>query len=207
MPTPSTFSDAYPFDQTWQQIKHFAEQERHFNTLQSEYRRMASGWLMAVFAGIGFMLKSEFQAEGLSGYRPLFVAFIALAGIVGIFLLWMLDLLIYHRLLKAYTLAQEELERRHPDLPQVSLKIYNLLEYHGTLSRVQLFYIIPCVGLLLVSAAAMWLYLRPFGLAYWLSSTICYVLAGVLLVWYMRRETSYEHYPPHLRTMNLVPEQ
>ena len=34
--------------------------EQHFYTLQMEYRKLASGWLLAVFAGIGFLLSNNY---------------------------------------------------------------------------------------------------------------------------------------------------
>jgi hypothetical protein len=85
--------EAGPEDLVWNIYKNLTAQCEHFNTLESTYRALASTWLLAAFAGIGFILK-DIHSE-----RELYVAAIAAAGAVGILLLWLLDLMVYHRLL------------------------------------------------------------------------------------------------------------
>ncbi len=98
----------------WKMVQECGEQERHFNTLQGAYRGLASSWLLAMFAGIGFILEK-------SGIEPKHVL-VAISGACvacGIGLLWMLDIMVYHRLLLAAFVAGEELEKAYPWLPQV----------------------------------------------------------------------------------------
>lgn len=49
----------YPGSETlvWEMYKNLTEQSQHFNNIESTYRTLASTWLLAAFAGIGFILK------------------------------------------------------------------------------------------------------------------------------------------------------
>lgn len=65
--------------------------ERHFNTVQSGYRTLASTWLLAAFAAIGFVLSTKLT---LLVPRELVIAGIGMAASIGIYLLWIIDLLV-----------------------------------------------------------------------------------------------------------------
>jgi hypothetical protein len=73
------------------------ETERHFNTIQSNYRLLASTWTLACLGGIGFVLTSEKITIPLE--RPLICLGIALSGSVSILILWLVDIRVYQRLL------------------------------------------------------------------------------------------------------------
>jgi hypothetical protein len=99
-------------------FKEFGTYERHFNQMQNVCRGFASTWLLAVFGGFGYIIANKtpgvFEWE-LTG------SLLALSGIIGIFLLWVLDVLVYHNLLLAVIDARKGLlaaidERK--DLPQ-----------------------------------------------------------------------------------------
>src|SRR5262245_830160 len=92
----------------WKIFDFIAEQERHFNNLQSKYRVLASAWLLASLSGIGFVIK-ELTRPTDSPY--LLIAAIAAAGGTGIYLLWVVDILVYHRLLDACFVEGLKLER------------------------------------------------------------------------------------------------
>ena len=100
----------------WEILKELGESERHFNSLEAQYRTLASIWLLAGFAGIGFLLK---QDPGIAVPRELAIGGVGLAVSIGIFLLWIVDLLVYHRLLDACFSEAKNIERAHPELPQV----------------------------------------------------------------------------------------
>jgi hypothetical protein len=100
----------------WNVLKELGKSERHFNNLEAEYRKLASIWLLAGFAGMGFILKESPQ---LAVPREIALIAIGLAASIGIFLLWIVDLLVYHQLLDACFTQAKAIERTHPDLPQV----------------------------------------------------------------------------------------
>jgi hypothetical protein len=97
----------------WNMVQECGEQERHFNTIQGAYRGLASTWLLAMFAGIGYILDNKINPTHL---------LIALTGAsiaFGIALLWMLDVLVYHRLLLAAFEEGRNLEDSYAWLPQI----------------------------------------------------------------------------------------
>lgn len=100
----------------WDVLKDLGNSERHFNNLEAEYRKLASIWLLAGFAGMGFILK---EGPQLAVPREVALVAIGLATSIGIFLLWIVDLLVYHQLLDACFTQAKAIEKAHPELPQV----------------------------------------------------------------------------------------
>ncbi|WP_188793773.1 hypothetical protein [Dyella nitratireducens] len=69
--------------------------ERHFNSLQSEYRKLASGWMLAALGALGWIHAHPTPSENAK------IAFtLAIGSAIGVFVLWVLDQKIYHRLLE-----------------------------------------------------------------------------------------------------------
>ena len=105
------------FDRVWGIVKALDDREKHFNDLQVRYRTLASTWLLAAFAGIGFVLFSE---KGQPPFpREMLSIGICIAGAFGIFLLWLFDVLVYHDLLVAGYAVGRQLEDSFPWLPPV----------------------------------------------------------------------------------------
>jgi hypothetical protein len=100
----------------WDVLKELGNSERHFNNLEAEYRKLASIWLLAGFAGMGFILKENPQ---MAVPREIALVAIGVAASIGIFLLWIVDLLVYHQLLDACFTQAKEIEKTHKELPQV----------------------------------------------------------------------------------------
>ena len=145
------------FDRVWKIAQEIGVQERHFNGLQTAYRNMASVWLLAAFAGIGFAIS---QKLALTLDRELLIAAVAAAGGVGIALLWVLDLLVYHRLLDSCFIEGLVLEARYPWLPPLRGNMMQTQKGQGVLFRTVGFYLAPIVLLILVAAGALahWCY-------------------------------------------------
>jgi len=137
----------------WAMVTEFGENERHFNNLQHNYRVLASTWLLAMFAGIGYVL----TAKDLPFAPQLIIAFLGLAGACGITLLWNLDLRVYHQLLESVFVEGLKLEKKYNWLPRVRL---NMLETQdakpvGVLARVVWFYVIGNTVALLIAGGAI----------------------------------------------------
>lgn len=123
--------------------------ERHFNTLQANYRMMAAGWLAAAFTGIGFVLEKNTTVGPL---QPLFVnGVIALMGCAGILLAWILDLRVYHALLDACFISGLKLEQEHKWLPQ---QRSNMIRLTGNATKNVIWFYLTGFILLSVTAAA-----------------------------------------------------
>lgn len=133
---------------TWEMYKNLGERCEHFNKLESSYRSLASTWLLATFAAVGFLLKEEVP------YKILIVFAVSVAGASGVFLLWLLDLMVYHRLLSAVFAEQLCLESKFPWLPQVSHNMMQLHDGRGVLPKVVWFYIIAYVTLIGIGSFA-----------------------------------------------------
>lgn len=138
-------------DGIWKIFTTLGDNERAFNQLQHQYRVMASGWILAEFAGVQFVLSHFGQL-----HLPDSIALIAigLAGAIGITLLWNLDLRVYHQLLESCFVEGLKLERQHPWLPRLR---ENMLASQGTqgkgvLARVVWFYV---AGVLVSLAIAL----------------------------------------------------
>jgi len=67
-------------NQPWDQLKEIGEGERHFNDLQVRYRLLASTWLLASFAGIGFIMTNTSQLNG----EDLILCLISARGTIGV---------------------------------------------------------------------------------------------------------------------------
>lgn len=102
-------------EQVWKVVAELGVNERHFNQLQHQYRILASTWLLAMFAGVGFALSKE----NLPFPPELLIGVVGLAGAVGVTLAWNLDLRVYHQLLDSYFVEGLRLEREHRWLPQI----------------------------------------------------------------------------------------
>jgi len=103
------------FENVWKVVRECGEEERHFNQLQSVYRGIASTWLLATFAAVGYLL---FDKEGRPAH-PGVAGEVCLLGALGIVLLWLLDLKVYYCLLQAAFLEGLALEQYCPWLPRV----------------------------------------------------------------------------------------
>jgi len=108
--------DDKEFNRVWQIMKEMYESERHFNQLETSYRILASQWLLAAFAGIGFVMTSD---PNLSFDKLWLVVGICYISGIGIWQLWRMDMLIYHRLLSACFSAGIDLEKEFDFLPKV----------------------------------------------------------------------------------------
>ncbi|MFB3813090.1 MAG: hypothetical protein ACE14L_03180 [Terriglobales bacterium] len=147
------------FDMVWSMVTECGEQERHFNTLQSVYRGLASTWLLAMCAGIEFVLKERPAPDLLvrSNVDPIFflITAISSAASVGVLLLWMLDTLVYHRLLLAVFHDGREIERACRWLPLMRNRMHSAGVKDMVRKGVSLFYtgITTIAGLIAVVSA------------------------------------------------------
>src|SRR5437660_9387633 len=113
--------------------------ERHFNTIQSNYRLLASTWTLACLGGIGFVLTT--QQINIGFERPLICIGIALSGALSILILWLLDIHVYQQLLSEFYNEGRVMETAMPWLPQVRLQTRR--RFKGRLARaISAFYVL-----------------------------------------------------------------
>jgi hypothetical protein len=115
--------------------------ERQLNTIQNQYRLLASTWMIASLGGIGFVLKSSASDGWAVDLEKTFVCcLIALSGAVSILMLWLVDIGVYQRLLSQYFNEGMAMEQGEPWLPQ--MRNQTRREFKGKLSRIISFYYI-----------------------------------------------------------------
>ena len=176
------------YKRIWSIYRELGVLERHFNNLQARYRALASTWLLAALAGAGFVLSEK---RNLLIPRELIIAGIGVGGSIGIYLLWVLDLLVYHRLLDAAFIEASNLETTHKWLPQIRNNMRRLLGGKG-LSLVVWFYVAGTEVMALVGGVGLFLWVITLGVlpvAVFLITTGYVIAMGLVLV-YMRRRTS-----------------
>jgi hypothetical protein len=146
---------------TYSQI---SESLQHYNNIQVTYRTFASSWLLASFIGMIYSLSSR---EVNLPFHPLItVAFICLASITGIVLIWYMDLIITERSIAAFVYDGVELEKKYLWLPRFYT---NNSSFSGLVSYIHLkgIFYIGCVSTLLFmmgAALSFYKYLSHWGL-------------------------------------------
>jgi hypothetical protein len=164
--------------------KELGTYERHFNQMQSVYRGLASTWLLATFAGIEYVLDKSTTTYGGIDVR-LAISMIALAGGTGIFLLWIIDVMVYHKLLVAVTKESKKIEC-DPDLPKLRTTMEaDVVSWLWCVRlsarrKISLFYGIPALFLWLVALVSLILDGLPVGKQY--PADLAIVLWLVLLL-------------------------
>jgi hypothetical protein len=126
-----------PFDV----IRLITEAEHHFNNLCFKIRTLASTWLLATFAGVGFLLSRDF--EFVIGKETI-VVLVCWAGALGISVLWILDLQVYQKLLDAWFDARKQLEDKVPDLPNMRERIKATQPGGRATNLLKIYYIVTC---------------------------------------------------------------
>lgn len=141
--------------------KTIQDYERHFNQMEFEVRKLASAWLLVGFGAIAFLIRGGLDSSHSMGTSlQLLVAVCALTQI-GLFLLWILDQVVYHGLLDAAFSVALHIERRYSELPPLRSMMMRIsagdaLGKGGTgMARyMKLFYVLPMFAFAVLSWAA-----------------------------------------------------
>lgn len=142
-------------DQRLEALSYLSGFEERFDRAQGGIRRAASLWLLAVFAAQGYFFslppESGALAGDLDGIEYLFpdyvlAEFFFYLGCLAILLLWMLDQLVYQRLLHAVFTLGLRLEAKDPTGIEARLAMYRS---SGNVNlSISLFYFGPALVLL-----------------------------------------------------------
>lgn len=153
--------------------------EKHFNELQLKTRAIASSWILAGFAGIAYAVNAREPALALfSAYTM--ITLVSLMVVVGLFVLWVQDQLIYQRLLNAHFVAGLYHEFRDAGVPPVRVMMIICSEYRGMARWHNLFYFIPMLTFTLFSSLSFLIELQTSGIEQ--DSTRASLLIGLALV-------------------------
>jgi hypothetical protein len=146
----------FSFDQLMEIYNHIGEEERHFNGLELEYRKLASHWLLVSLGAIGFVLTKK---EVVPVDIWVMVIGICIAASVGILVIWFLDMKVYHELLHAAFSEGVKLEQEFPEfLPQIRINMVKSQLGGDIIRRVMLYYFFSIQLLVIVANIAVWMY-------------------------------------------------
>lgn len=185
------------FSRVWQVVREIGETERHFNSLESQYRLLSSTWLLSSFVGMGFVLKTEaaFPVD-----KWWLIMAICLVSSLGIFMLWRIDLLVYHKLLHSAFSVGTEMENEFRFLPGIRSKMLESQGGTDVTKTIVLFYSV-CINLLLAIGLFALLYIKfvDWGILFTTISGGLGILALVGLNFYMikrsRKNLDTESFP------------
>ncbi|MBL7186561.1 MAG: hypothetical protein ISS70_09555 [Phycisphaerae bacterium] len=153
--------------------------EKHFNELQQKTRAIASTWILAGFGAIAYFIKTNTPVfEYFSTYTM--INLVSLMVVVGLFVLWVLDQLVYQRLLNANFVAG--LYKEYTDNRVAPIRIMMVIgsEYKGMARWYNLFYFIPMLTFTLFSSASWIFELVTVGLAE--KTSFASAIIGIILI-------------------------
>ena len=131
-------------------IRLITDSEHHFNDLCFKIRTLASTWLLATFAGVGFILTG--QGDFVFA-KTTVVILICWAGAVGVFVLWILDLQVYQKLLNTWFDARKEIEQESTYLPNMWERMKATQPGGRAANLIRFYYIATCCAPLVLALA------------------------------------------------------
>lgn len=142
------------FDQLMQLYNYIATEERHFNDLELEYRKLASQWLLVALGAIGFVITKQ---EVVPINIWILVIGICIAASIGIMVLWLLDLKVYHELLNSVFFEGREMEKKYPHyFPQIRNNMVDSQKGNST-KRVIMYYFFSVLLLISIANISIWM--------------------------------------------------
>ena len=136
--------------------------EERFNTTQSTVRALASTWLLAAFGAIAVLVRTDESVTWLFP-TPVLVVLVVTMASVGLFTLWIVDQIVYQRLLNAVALMGLKMEHDNPELPPMRALMMDSAEGIGMARWLRMFYVIPMITFLLITVAMSLLLETPSG--------------------------------------------
>lgn len=94
--------------------------KEHFSSMQNKYRSLTSTWVLASFAGFGYLLSGH-QDLDLPCNTFLGIIILSFFSGLGVTLLWFLDVVLYQRLWLGSVVELARLEEEHDWLPKCNL--------------------------------------------------------------------------------------
>jgi hypothetical protein len=134
---------------------------KHFDSIQTTYRTLASTLLLSCFVAIGFLFSTK--ATSLPIDRAVGSVIVAIMGIGIVTIIFCVDLLFQERLLIANFVEAVKLERQHAWLPRAHMRIMGKGNHAGSPNR-KVFFYIGCGGCLFLIIAVSVLSIFRFEL-------------------------------------------
>ena len=135
-----------PHEDYWK----IAEMEQRFNATQSGVRALASTWMLAAFGAIAVLIRTE---EGVTWFfhGQMLIVVVSTMASLGLFTLWIVDQIVFQRLLNSAFLVGLKLEHDIRTLPPIRSVMMYAAEGVGMSRWLRLFYFVPMVAFLVLS--------------------------------------------------------
>ena len=124
-------------------LKLITSAEHHFNNLCFNIRALASTWLLATLAGVGWILKdlpTTTSADSFVINKLDLLVVLCVGSSIGIFVLWIMDIRIYQRLLNVWFDAREQYEI-DDNLPSIRKPMKDLFETGRASELILIYYL------------------------------------------------------------------
>jgi hypothetical protein len=132
----------------------FAEAEQQFNQTQAGIRGQAATWMLAAFAAIALLLKTQAEVKWLLS-PALLIGVIDVMATLGLVVLWINDQLVYQRLLDCGFIIALKMEYDDRRLPPIRNMMMYSAESRGMSRWMTYFYTIPLWAFLAISFSAL----------------------------------------------------
>ncbi len=162
-------------------LKLITTAEHHFNNLCFNIRALASTWLLATFAGVGWILKdlptsspdSSFVIDKVS----LLIA-LCIAGSLGIFVLWILDIHIYQKMTNVWFDNRKKYEI-DDSFPRIRIGMKNLFITGRASELIMIYYLALSLAPLLMGIFIA--YSAEYIIALWLIAIYLSIVAFLMI--------------------------
>lgn len=136
---------------TFEMLKLITSAEHHFNNLTFNIRALASSWLLATFAGIGWIIKDweNTKVDYIVDKLDLIVA-LCMGSSIGIFVLWIMDIKVYQSLLNVWFDAREMYEDG-VKYPTIQKNMKDLFKTGRAVHLIKYYYLLMCAGPLFIA--------------------------------------------------------
>ena len=185
------------FENYWK----LSEMEERFNSSSGSIRALASAWILASLGAIGWLFNSyEFDSWPMP--LGLIVVMVSSLSTIGITILWVMDLLVFHRLLQSVFLVGLKMENDDSELPPIRSMMMKTQEGSGTSKWEFLFYLSPMIffvslSIFLIAFGEDKLFLANeelFELQGRLASWVFLVIQLIFLSWVFKKNKSMTSY-------------
>lgn len=128
-----------------------SEMEQRFNATQSGVRTVASTWMLAAFGAIAVLIRSE---DGVTWFfhSHMLIVVVSTMASLGLFALWIVDQVVFQRLLNSAFLVGLKMEHDNPTIPPVRSVMTYAAEGVGMSRWLRLFYFMPMIAFLVLSS-------------------------------------------------------
>jgi hypothetical protein len=140
-------------ERTLEILKLITSAEHHFNNLCFNIRALASTWLLATLAGVGWILKDLPTTATENSFvidKVDLLIVLCVASSIGIFVLWIMDIMVYQRLLNVWFDSRKQYEL-DDNFPPIREKMKYLFETGRATELIMIYYLALTAGPLMLA--------------------------------------------------------